>query len=131
KVNDQLNLFNIELQLSYVLGDMELDGLKLDRKVLEDVEATLSIKQEEIMQGIFDLAGERFNINSVKQLGEILFEKLGLPSGKKNKTGFSTNSEVLEKLAPKYEIARLILEYRGIAKIISTYVRGLYEVMNE
>lgn len=129
--NDQMPLFSVEMGLSSVLGDMELDGLKVDKAKLEAVAKELSKTQDIIANQIYQIAGQTFNINSVKQLGEILFEKLGLPSGKKNKTGFSTNSDVLEKLAKDYEIAQLILDYRGIAKIISTYINGLFEVMNE
>ena len=124
-------IFSIELQLSSILGDMEINGLKVDRNTLKSVGEQLSIKQKEVEQKIYEISGEEFNINSVKKLGEILFEKLSLPSGKKNKTGFSTSSEVLEKLAPNFEIARLVLEYRAISKIINTYVNGLEEVMNE
>ena len=124
-------IFSIELQLSSILGDMEINGLKVDRNTLKSVGEQLSIKQKEVEQKIYEIFGEEFNINSVKKLGEILFEKLSLPSGKKNKTGFSTSSEVLEKLAPNFEIARLVLEYRAISKIINTYVNGLEEVMNE
>ena len=124
-------IFSIELQLSSILGDMEINGLKVDRDTLRSVGEQLSIKQKEVEQKIYEISDEEFNINSVKKLGEILFEKLSLPSGKKNKTGFSTSSEVLEKLAPNFEIARLVLEYRAISKIINTYVNGLEEVMNE
>lgn len=128
---NQENLLNIEINLSKVLGCMEIDGLKVDRKVLQDVGADLTIKQKEIEKQIYEIAGEEFNINSVKQLGEILFVKLSLPSGKKNKTGYSTSSEVLEKLAPNFKIAQLVLDYRAVSKIISTYVNGLFEVIND
>ncbi len=127
----QMPLFQMELNLSPILGDMELNGLKIERSKLQEIEVDLNQKLDYIAKEIYKLAGEEFNINSVKKLGEILFEKMKLPSGKKNKTGFSTNSEVLEKLANHYDIARLILEYRTIAKIVSTYVNGLYDVMNE
>ena len=100
---------------------MEINGLKVDRNTLKSVGEQLSIKQKEVEQKIYEISGEEFNINSVKKLGEILFEKLSLPSGKKNKTGFSTSSEVLEKLAPNFEIARLVLEYRAISKIINFF----------
>lgn len=128
---NQETLLNIEINLSKVLGCMEIDGLKVDRKVLQDVGADLTIKQKEIEKQIYEIAGEEFNINSVKQLGEILFVKLSLPSGKKNKTGYSTSSEVLEKLAPNFKIAQLVLDYRAVSKIISTYVNGLFEVIND
>lgn len=128
---DVLRLFSEELELSYVLGNMELSGLKVDRNKLKEVEKELLLQQSQIEKKIYNLANCEFNINSVKQLGEVLFDKLGLPHGKKNKTGFSTNSEVLEKLAGKYEIASLVLEYRAITKIINTYVNGLFTLMDD
>lgn len=127
----QEELFEIELKLSSILGDMEIEGLKVDKEVLLKVGEELQIKQKEIEHKIYAIAEEEFNINSVKKLGEILFEKLSLPSGKKNKTGYSTSVEVLEKLAPNFEIAQLVLDYRAVTKIISTYVNGLFEVMND
>ena len=129
--NNQTNLFNMEIGLSIVLGDMEIKGLKIDRNKLTNIGEQFIIKQEEYTNKIYELAGEKFNINSVKQLGVILFDKLGLPTGKKNKTGYSTNVDVLEKLASDYEIARLILEYRTISKLISTYINGLSDLMND
>lgn len=131
KDNNQETLLATELKLSTVLGNMELNGLKVDANVLKEIGEELTIKQKEVEEKIFEIAGERFNINSVKQLGEILFVKLSLPTGKKNQTGYSTSVEVLEKLAPNYEIARLVLDYRAVSKIISTYVNGLFELMNE
>lgn len=128
---DQEYLFNVEINLSKVLGDMELNGLKVDRDVLSKVGEDLTVKQKEIEKEIYEIAGEEFNINSVKQLGDILFSKLSLPSGKKNKTGYSTSSDVLEKLAPNYKIAKLVLDYRAVTKIISTYVNGLFDVIND
>ena len=128
---NQTFIFQKEMELSYVLGDMELDGLKVDRLKLSSVQKELEMKEAEIATKIYNLAGEEFNINSVKKLGEILFDKLKLPSGKKNKTGYSTSSDVLEKLAPTYEIAKCILDYRAISKLMSTYVLGLYDVMDE
>lgn len=128
---DQEYLFNVEINLSKVLGDMELNGLKVDRDVLSKVGEDLTVKQKDIEKEIYEIAGEEFNINSVKQLGDILFGKLALPSGKKNKTGYSTSSDVLEKLAPNYKIAKLVLDYRAVTKIISTYVNGLFDVIND
>ena len=128
---DQNDLLNTELSLSKVLGDMELNGLKVDVDVLKSIGEELQLKQKEVEQRIYEIAGMEFNINSVKQLGEVLFERLSLPSGKKNKTGYSTSVEVLEKLAPNFEIARLVLEYRAVSKIISTYVNGLIDLTNE
>lgn len=131
KEYDQEQLLEIELKLSKILGNMEINGLKVDATVLKQIGEELSLKQKEVERKIYDIAGVDFNINSVKQLGEILFEKLSLPSGKKTKTGYSTNVEILEKLAPNFEIARLVLDYRAVSKIISTYVNGLFELMNE
>ena len=118
-------LYNVEISLSEVLGGMELDGLIVDRYKLMSVGEDLSKNVEKIQSEIYELAGVEFNINSVKQLGEVLFEKLGLPHNKKNKSGYSTSVEVLEELAKHYEIAGKILEYRAYTKIISTYVNGL------
>ncbi len=129
--NNQLDLMKTELALSSVLADMERNGLLVSKEKLMEVEKELLAMQEESANKIYELAGETFNIQSVKQLGEILFQKLKLPSGKKTKTGFSTNVDVLEKLAPKYEIAQLVLDYRGISKLISTYIQGLYPLMDE
>ena len=106
-------------------------GLLIDLDKLTKVGISFEEKMNVIQEEIYVLAGERFNINSVKQLGEILFEKLALPVSKKNKTGYSTSVEVLEALAPKFEIAKKILEYRTYSKLVSTYVKGLMEVMNE
>lgn len=133
KENNQELLLETELKLSKVLGDMEINGLKIDSLVLKEIGNDLLERQKVIENKIYNIAGEIFNINSVKQLGEILFEKLSLPCSKKNKTktGYSTSVEVLEKLAPNFEIARLVLEYRGVSKIISTYVNGLIEVKND
>lgn len=128
---NQGDLLQTELSLSKVLGDMELNGLKVDVDVLKSIGEELKAKQTIVEKRIYEIAGEEFNINSVKQLGEILFEKLSLPSGKKNKTGYSTSVEVLEKLAPNFEIARLVLDYRAVSKIISTYVNGLIDLTNE
>lgn len=128
--NYQFKLFDMELKLSKVLGDMEINGLKINTNRLKKLGEEFLVIQENYMNKIYELAGITFNINSPKQIAEVLFEKLGLPSGKKNKTGFSTNSEVLEKLAKEYEIARVILDYRGVTKLISTYINGLFEVID-
>lgn len=128
--NNLYDLFaNCEMPLVKVLGDMELVGLKIDQNILKEIGQELNKSLEIITQEIYDLAGEEFNINSVKQLGEVLFEKLGLPHGKKNKTGYSTNVEVLEKLASEYLIAQKVLDYRSLNKLITTYVNGLFEVI--
>lgn len=124
-------LYELEMNLSEVLADMELNGLVVDTIKLEKVGEELNEKMEKVKNHIYFLAKEEFNINSVKQLGEVLFEHLGLPHDKKNKNGYSTSSDVLEKLALNYEIASDILDYRAYSKLISTYVNGLGNVMDE
>ena len=123
-------LYGVELNLSEVLGQMELDGLIVDRYKLISVGEEMTKNVEKIQDEIYKLAGVEFNINSVKQLGEVLFERLSLPHDKKNKRGYSTSVEVLEELAKHYEIAGKILEYRAYTKIISTYVNGLDALMD-
>lgn len=119
-------LFNdLEMPLSYVLFDMEREGITVKTEELKKYGEALSGRIEELEHFIHEAAGEDFNINSPKQLGEILFEKLQLPNGKKTKTGYSTAADVLEKLAPEYPIVNAILEYRGLAKLKSTYADGL------
>lgn len=129
--NNELDklFYNCEMPLVKVLGNMELAGLSIDQGRLKEIGIELNQSLDVITREIYDLAGEEFNINSVKQLGEVLFEKLGLPHGKKNKTGYSTNVEVLEKLANEYLIAQKVLDYRGLNKLITTYVNGLFEVI--
>ncbi len=126
-----LYLYKVELELSEVLGEMELFGLLINLKHLELIGKELNSKVDGVASEIYQMAGEEFNINSPKKLGEILFEKLHLPHGKRNKTGFSTNVDVLEKLAGDYKIARLVLDYRGYNKLVTTYVNGLSEVADE
>ncbi len=116
---------DIELPLVYVLADMENSGIRLDTKVLSEFGRYLNTETEKLSEEIFALSGESFNINSPKQLGEILFEKLGLPGGKKTKTGYSTSADILEKLAPDYPIVEKILTYRQLTKLSGTYVEGL------
>ena len=118
---------NIEMPLVYCLDDMEKAGIKIDAVSLKQFADELKLNIEKLEQQIYDEAGEIFNINSPKQLGVILFEKLGLPSGKKTKTGYSTSADVLEKLSADYEIVRHILEYRTLTKLYSTYAIGLAE----
>ena len=128
---NQEKLLDIEQKLSVVLADMELAGLKVDTNRLTEIGKELEIKAKDIIDSIYQEAGDEFNINSVKQLGYILFEKLGLPHGKKNKTGYATGVEVLEKLAINYPIAQKILDYRAISKLTSTYINGLFDLINE
>ncbi|SHK01963.1 DNA polymerase I [Desulforamulus aeronauticus] len=115
----------MELPLVQVLAEMELAGVAVDKQGLKDMSAELYQAIETLSARIHELAGENFNINSPKQLGQILFEKLKLPVFKKTKTGYSTDAEVLEKLAEEHEIVALILEYRQLAKLKSTYADGL------
>lgn len=118
-------LRDIEIPLAGVLVSMEKEGIAIDREALVNFGNTLSDEAEKLEQEIFINAGQAFNINSPKQLGEILFDKLGLPHGKKTKTGYSTNAEVLEGLADKDPIIGLILKYRAVTKLDSTYAKGL------
>ena len=127
-----IDLLKLELSLSEVLSQMEYNGLKISIDRLDEIGIDLQIKAEDIADEIFMIAEGEFNINSPKQLGEVLFDKLHLPHGKKTKTGsYSTGVEVLEKLAEDFKIARLVLEYRAYTKIINTYVKGLKECANE
>lgn len=117
--------FELELPITHVLARMELAGVQVDRERLQQLGEELREHLEELTARIYELAGTEFNINSPKQLGEILFDKLGLPVIKKTKTGYSTSAEVLEKLAPQHDIAEEILHYRQVVKLIGTYVDGL------
>ncbi len=130
--NEQLPLLEtIEIPLAEVLASMEQIGVLVDKAGIEQFNEMLTGKIAELQSRIYELAGEEFNINSPKQLGEILFVKLQIPTKKKTKTGFSTNAEVLEGLADEYEIVRCILEYRTLAKLKSTYCEGLLKVIGE
>lgn len=120
----------IEMPLVEVLANMEHEGFNVDRKVLEDLDKEFTEKIENITNEIYKLSGEEFNINSPKQLGVILFEKLDLPVIKKTKTGYSTSHDVLEKLLKKHPIIQLIIEYRQLVKVKSTYVDGLFNLIN-
>lgn len=118
-------LYDIEMPLTKVLSSMEVTGFLVDRQSIEDYGKVLEAKINELVGSIYELAGEEFNINSPKQLGTVLFEKLEIPSKKKTKSGYSTNADVLEALAPDYPIVSLVLEYRTLAKLKSTYCDGL------
>lgn len=118
-------LYEIELPLAAILCDMERAGFKIDVDGLKEYGAQLSSELEKIEYKIYEYAGVEFNINSPKQLGEVLFERLELPAQKKTKTGYSTNAEVLEKIKMYHPIVPLILEYRKLGKLIGTYVDGL------
>jgi len=122
--------YEIELPLVTVLADMQIYGIKIDQQQLGDFSKMLSSRLDELIKGIYESAGEEFNINSPKQLGVILFEKLGLKSGKKTKTGYSTGIEVLEKLKGEHPIIEMLIEYRQLSKLKSTYCDGLSSVIN-
>lgn len=123
-------LYHVEMPLVEVLGDMEYQGIKVDKEKLHELGIEFKTIIKKLEQEIYDIAGEEFNINSPKQLGVILFEKLELPIIKKTKTGYSTNAEVLEKLRDKSPIIDKITEYRQIVKLNSTYVEGLLAIIN-
>lgn len=115
----------IEMPLVFVLADMEKEGIRAEKAELESYGAQLTGRIAELETSIYEKAGETFNINSPKQLGVILFERLQMPNGKKTKTGYSTAADVLERLAPDYPIVSEILEYRQLTKLKSTYADGL------
>ena len=123
--------YEVELPLIEVLASMERYGFAVDRKELTDAGAILAEKISELTVRIYELAGEEFNINSPIQLGPILFEKLGLPYGKKTKRGYATGIEILEKLRDDYEIVRLILDFRMYSKLKSTYIEGLLPLIHK
>ena len=118
-------LADIEIPLAEVLSSMELDGIAMDMAALADFGEQLKPQIEDIQQQVYSLAGHDFNIGSPKQLSVVLFEELSLPSGKKRKTGYSTDAETLEGLSDKHPIIPLILEYRTLTKLFNTYVKGL------
>ena len=124
-------LLNIELPLAKVLGDMELRGFKVDLDGLKNMSEELSDRIEKIQAEIYSLVGYEFNLNSPKQLGIALFEKLGLPAKKKTKSGYSTNAEVLEELKDKHPAVSLLLQYRQLSKLKSTYTDGLQSCVAE
>ena len=117
--------YNIEKPLMYALYEMEQNGIKVDGNALKEYGDHLSVQINELENRIYKEAGHEFNINSPKQLGEILFGEMGLPGGKKTKTGYSTSASVLEKLEPEYPFVRDVLEYRQLTKLKSTYADGL------
>lgn len=123
--------YDIEIPLIEVLASMEYEGFTVDKEGLSKLKEELNIKIEDLTDSIYELSEEEFNINSPKQLGKILFEKLDLPVIKKTKTGYSTNADVLDQLMGKHPIIEKILEYRQIVKIKSTYVDGLMDLINE
>ena len=131
KMEDNIYLFeSIEMPLAKVLANMEIEGIRVDKKVLEEMGTEIKIKLEILTRDIYNYAGEEFNINSPKQLGEILFDKLKLPGAKKNKNGYATDIDVLKKLT-EYPIINKILEYRALAKLYSTYIDGIISTIRE
>lgn len=121
----------MELPLVVTLFDMEVAGVRVDGEELKAYGEQLKVRIAEVEKAIYEAAGETFNINSPKQLGEVLFEHLKLPNGKKTKTGYSTAADILEKLAPEYPIVNQILEYRQLTKLNSTYAEGLATYIRE
>ncbi len=131
ETNEQSDLYrNLELPMAFVLAHMEIAGITVDTDRLSEMQSQFTELLAQTQQTIFQEAGEEFNIGSPKQLGHILFEKLGLTPLKKTKTGYSTSVDVLEKLAAEAPIVENILKYRQIAKIQSTYVEGLLKVVH-
>lgn len=132
KETNQLELFrDLEMPLIYSLNRMEKEGIAVEREELTNYGLVLGEKIAVLEKEIFEEVGEEFNINSPKQLGEILFVKKGIKGGKKTKTGYSTSAEVLEKLAPDYPVVKKILEYRQLTKLKSTYAEGLVNYISE
>lgn len=128
---DTVHLFNdIEMPLAKILANMEIEGISIQRDVLVEMGEEIKIKLELITREIYNYAGCEFNINSPKQLGEVLFEKLHLPSSKKSKVGYATDVDVLKKLAD-YPIVSKILEYRALSKLYSTYIDGIINSIRE
>lgn len=122
---------DLEMPLSRILADMEKQGIAVNKEDLKELGKEFETQISTLVTQIYEICGTEFNLNSPKQLGEILFVKLGLPVVKKTKTGYSTDAEVLEKLAPYHDVVRLILQYRTIAKLQSTYVEGLLKEISE
>lgn len=129
---ESLKLFQeIELPLAKVLAKVERNGFMIDQKRLKELGTIFDQKIKELEQDIYQMAGHSFNISSPKQLGVILFEEMQLAKGKKNKTGYSTTAEILEKLALKHPFPKMILDYRKYSKLVSTYINGLEEEINQ
>ena len=129
---NMLDLFNnIEMPLSLVLADMEITGFNVSSTILENQGKSIKERIDNVSRNIYDIAGEKFNISSPSQLGNILFEKLKLPPSKKTKTGYSTSQDVLEKLKGKHDIIDKIIEYRTLTKLYSAYIEGLISSIYE
>lgn len=130
--NEQIDLFEqLEMPLTIVLANMEREGVQVDRDRLQKMGVELDERLRSIEEKVYRQAGTQFNLNSPKQLGEVLFEKLNLPVIKKTKTGYSTSADVLEKLQDKHEIIPNILLYRQLGKLYSTYIEGLLKVVDD
>lgn len=128
---ESLSLFTeIEMPLVPILGSMQYEGMYVDKEALKDFGEELKQQISTLTDEIYELAGEEFNINSHQQLGNILFEKLNLPSKKKTKSGYSTDVDVLEKIRNEHPIVEKVLEYRTLTKLNSTYVEGLLQYIN-
>lgn len=128
KLNNEnmIELFNdIEIPLSYTLGDMEYNGVYVDKEILNQMGIEIKNKIFEVEKNIYEIVGHEFNISSPQQLGTVLFEELNLPTKKKGKTGYSTAADVLNKLVDKHPIINMIIEYRMLTKLYNTYIEGL------
>ena len=129
---DQLDLFNnIEMKLSYVLADMEIEGVRVDVKELDKMGENITKKVDTLTNEIYSLSGKEFNIQSPKQLAEVLFEDLEIPYPKKKKTSYSTAREILDKLIGKHPIIEKIIDYRTLTKLYSTYIIGIKNNIKE
>lgn len=132
KEEQQLELFsNIEMKLSFVLASMEIEGVRVDTKVLDEMGENINKKLDELTSEIYNYAGEEFNIQSPKQLGEVLFEKLEIPYPKKKKTSYSTAREILDKIVDYHPIVEKIIEHRTLNKIYTTYIVGIKNCVKE
>lgn len=132
KEEEQLELFsNIEMKLSSVLASMEIEGVRVDTKVLDEMGENINKKLDELTSEIYNYAGEEFNIQSPKQLGEVLFEKLEIPYPKKKKTSYSTAREILDKIVDYHPIVEKIIEHRTLNKIYTTYIVGIKNCVKE
>lgn len=132
KEEEQLELFsNIEMKLSSVLASMEIEGVRVDTKVLDEMGENINKKLDELTSEIYNYAGEEFNIQSPKQLGEILFEKLEIPYPKKKKTSYSTAREILDKIVDYHPIVEKIIEHRTLNKVYTTYIVGIKNCVKE
>ena len=129
---DLMRLFSeVEMPLVPILVDMETTGIRIDPEILSGLSREFSEKLVRLEEEIYQLAGEKFNIQSPKQLGRILFDQMRLPYGRKTKTGYSTDMRVLEKLALRHDLPAKIINIRTVAKLLSTYVEKLTELMDK